>query len=226
MSTLFIVATPIGNLKDITLRALEILKQVDFIACEDTRVTKKLLDYYQISKPLISFHHHSPEKRFGEIAQMLDQGKNIALVSDAGTPGISDPGGLLVKYLTEKSGNKVNTIPIPGPSAFASALSVCGFPAEEFAFFGFPPHKKGRQTFFKQIAQTKNAAVFYESPHRIMKALESLKNECPERPLVICRELTKMFEETVRGAAEDLLLYFKSCPEKIKGEFTVVLGKY
>src|SRR3989338_1201371 len=200
VNALYVVATPIGNLTDITLRALEILRSVDYVACEDTRVTKKLLNHHKISKPLLSFHHHSPEKKFSEIADLLKQGKSIALASDAGTPGISDP------------------------AAFVAALSVSGFPAEEFAFFGFPPHKKGRQTFFKRVAQIKNTVVFYESPHRILKALELLKSECPQRPIVICRELTKIYEETVRGAAEEILQYYQAYPEKVRGEFVVVLG--
>ncbi|TAN58349.1 16S rRNA (cytidine(1402)-2'-O)-methyltransferase [Patescibacteria group bacterium] len=224
VNTLYVVATPIGNLSDITLRAIEILRSADYIACEDTRVTKKLLDHYKISKPLVSFHHHSPEKKFSEIAALLKQGKNIALVSDAGTPGISDPGGRLIEYLTNELGDKVKIIPIPGPAAFAAALSVSGFPAEEFTFLGFPPHKKGRQTFFKRIALIKNTAVFYESPHRILKALELLKNECPDRPMVVCRELTKIYEEIIRGTADEILNYYQARPEKVRGEFAVVLG--
>ena len=224
VNTLYMVATPIGNLSDITLRAIEILRSADYIACEDTRVAKKLLDRYEISKPLVSFHHHSPEKKFAEISTLLKQGKNIALVSDAGTPGISDPGGRLIEYLAKELGDKVKIIPIPGPAAFAAALSVSGFPAEEFTFLGFPPHKKGRQTFFKRIAQIKNTAVFYESPHRILKALELLKNECPDRPMVVCRELTKIYEEIIRGTADEILKYYQAHPEKVRGEFVVVLG--
>ena len=224
VNTLYVVATPIGNLSDITLRALEILRSVDYVACEDTRVAKKLLNHHKISKPLLSFHHHSPEKKFSEIADLLKQGKSIALASDAGTPGISDPGGRLIEYLIKEPGNSVKICPIPGPAAFVAALSVSGFPAEEFAFFGFPPHKKGRQTFFKRVAQIKNTVVFYESPHRILKALELLKSECPQRPIVICRELTKIYEETVRGAAEEILQYYQAHPEKVRGEFVVVLG--
>lgn len=224
VNTLYVVATPIGNLSDITLRALEILRSVDFIACEDTRVTKKLLGRHDIDKPLLSFHHHSPEKKFSEIADMLKKGKSIALVSDAGTPGISDPGGRLIEYLAKELGNNVKISPIPGPAAFAAALSVSGFPAEEFTFLGFPPHKKGRLSFFKKATQIKNTAVFYESPHRILKALESLKNECPLRSLAVCRELTKIYEEIIRGAPEEILSYYQAHPEKVKGEFVVVLG--
>ena len=224
VNTLYVVATPIGNLTDITLRAIEILRSADYIACEDTRVTKKLLDHYKISKPLLSFHHHSPEKKFSEIAALLKQGKNIALASDAGTPGISDPGGRLIEYLAKELGDSIKISPIPGPAAFTAALSVSGFPAEEFTFLGFPPHKKGRQTFFKRIAQIKNTAVFYESPHRILKALELLKNECPHRPMAVCRELTKIYEEIIRGTAEEMLQHYQAHPEKVRGEFVVVLG--
>lgn len=224
VNTLYVVATPIGNLSDISMRALEVLRQADYIACEDTRVAKKLLDRYEITKPLLSFHHHSPEKKFYEIAVLLKQGKNIALVSDAGTPGISDPGGRLIEYLSKEAGESVKISPIPGPAAFATALSVSGFPAEEFTFLGFPPHKKGRQTFFKRIAQIKNTAVFYESPHRILKALELLKNECPQRPIAVCRELTKIFEEIIRGTAEEILQYYQAHPDKVRGEFVIVLG--
>ena len=145
---LYILATPIGNLADITLRALEILRSVDFILCEDTRVTKKLLEHYKTDKPLISYHQHSKLQKMEEIKKMLEQGKNLALVSDAGTPGISDPGGLLIEYIHEKL-PETKIVPIPGASAVAAALSICGFPADKFIFLGFPPNKKGRQNFFK-----------------------------------------------------------------------------
>jgi len=222
--TLNIVATPIGNLSDITFRALETLKNIDIIACEDTRVTRKLLNHYQISKPMLSLHQHSAEKRFEEIALLLKEGKNIAVVTDAGTPGISDPGGRLVEYIVQDLGDQVAIIPIPGATAFVAALSVSGFPTDEFVFLGFPPHKKGRQTFFKKIGETETVVVFYESTHRILKALASLKEVCPERHLVICRELTKIYEETVRGTPEDTLKYYESHPDKVRGEFVVVVG--
>lgn len=222
--TLNIVATPIGNLSDITLRALETLKNVDIIACEDTRVTRKLLNHYQISKPMLSLHQHSAEKRFKEIALLLKEGKSIAVVTDAGTPGISDPGGRLVEYVIQKLGDQVQIIPMPGPTAFVAALSVCGFPTDEFVFSGFPPHKKGRQTFFKKISETETVVAFYESPHRILKALASLNEVCPERKLVICRELTKIYEETIRGTPVEVLIYYESHSDKVRGEFVVVVG--
>lgn len=221
MSTLFVIATPIGNLSDITLRALQILKFVDRICCEDTRVVKKLLDRYEIQKPLLSFHHHSPEKRFLEIVGLLKDGKNMALVTDAGTPGISDPGGRLIECLVKELGDKVNIIPIPGPAAFVAALSVSGFPTDEFLFLGFPPHKKGRQTFFKRIGQTQCTAVFYESKHRIVKTLNELASSVGDRSVVVCRELTKQFETIYRGTAKECLEKLEK--DKILGEFVIVV---
>lgn len=221
---LYIVTTPIGNLSDLTIRAIETLKNADVIVCEDTRVTKKLLDHYQISKPTLSLHQHSAQKRFEQITLLLKGGKNIAVVTDAGTPGISDPGSRLVEYVIQELGNRVAIVPIPGPTAFVTALSVSGFPTDEFVFLGFPPHKKGRQTLFKKIGETESVVVFYESPHRILKALTSLKEVCPERQLVICRELTKIYEETVRGTPAEVLQYYESHPDKVKGEFVVVVG--
>lgn len=184
---LYIVATPIGNLEDITLRALRILKEVDFILCEDTRVTKKLLAHYNIQKPLISYHQHSRLQKINYIIDLLKQGKNLALVSDSGTPGISDPGNKLISYLVnwlikEKDihtprhpSTQVTIIPIPGSSAITTALSISGFPTDKFIFLGFPPHKKGRQKFFQEIINSKYPVVFYESPHRIIKSLCDLR---------------------------------------------------
>ncbi|MDO8564391.1 MAG: 16S rRNA (cytidine(1402)-2'-O)-methyltransferase, partial [bacterium] len=173
MSTLYIVGTPIGNLEDITLRALRVLKEVDVILCEDTRMTARLLARYEISKPLKSYHEHSKVSRIDEIVALLEQGKDLALVTDAGTPGISDPGSLLVSKIREALPEvKIETI--PGPSALTAALSVAGVPASDFLFLGFLPHKKGRETLFKEIAASERAVVFYESPHRILKTLESL----------------------------------------------------
>lgn len=187
MGTLYIIATSIGNLKDITLRALETLKEVDFILCEDTRQTAKLLNHYNISKPLISYFQHSKLSKIEYIIDLLSQGKNLALVTDAGTPGISDPGGKLVdKLISLKGDNKNNLqayklknfktkiIPIPGACAATAALSISGFPTDKFIFMGFPPHKKGREKFFKEISEAKYTVVFYESVHRILKTLEQL----------------------------------------------------
>jgi len=160
MASLYIVATPIGNLKDITLRAVEVLNQVDFILAEDTRQTSKLLAHFNIKKPVISYHQHSSLKKVDKIINELKDNKKIALVSDAGTPGISDPGNLLVKEIFEQIGESVKIIPIPGPNAAIAALSISGFPTDNFVFLGFPPHKKGRQTFFKNIAKEKKNNCF------------------------------------------------------------------
>ncbi len=188
MSTLYIVATPIGNLEDISMRALRILGEVDFILCEDTRITKKLLDHYSIKTPTISYHQHSGEQKVEYILRLLDENKNLALVSDAGTPGISDPGGKLVQAVIDKfnigglqatSIKREHTTPvqievIPGPSAVTAALSISGIPTDKFVFMGFPPHKKGRQKFIKKIITSEFPVVIYESKHRILKLLDEL----------------------------------------------------
>lgn len=218
----YVVATPIGNLKDISQRALDVLKEVDLILCEDTRVTKKLLSFYDIQKPLESYHKFSKPEKIEKILNLLEGGKNLALVSDAGTPGISDPGGFLVKKVFEKFGNEVKTVPIPGANAVITALSVSGFFSDQFKFLGFPPHKKGRKTFFENIAKEECAQVFYESKHRIQKALLELKKVMPERELVLCRELTKQFESIYRGNAESCLKQLEA--DKILGEFVVVVA--
>ncbi len=216
---LYIVATPIGNLSDITLRALETLKSVDFILCEDTRVTKNLLDHYKISKPLISYHQHSDEKKIKEIKELMEQGKNLALVTDAGTPGISDPGNQLIYDLGFRISD-LEITPIPGASALTTALSISGFPTDKFVFMGFPPHKNKRQKFFKEVADNKYTTVFYESNHRIKKCLENLKEVlASDRQVMICRELTKKFETIYRGTIEEIL----QMGIKEKGEFVVVV---
>ncbi len=227
MGTLYIVATPIGNLKDMTLRALEVLKAVDLVVCEDTRQTIKLLNHYNISKPLVSYFQHSKLSKIEYIGEQLAQGKNIALVTDAGTPGISDPGGILVNKLTSEYVNKdIRIVPVPGPNAAITALSIAGFPADKFIFMGFPPHKKGRNKFFEEVSQAKYTVVFYESTHRILKALEQLKNVLsPERQIVVCRELTKQFESIYRGEPEEILKILESDKNNQKGEFVVVVGK-
>ena len=174
MGTLFVVATPIGNLKDITLRALKTLKEVDFILAEDTRVTKKLLSHYDIQTPLISYHQHSKESVMEKALQLLLKGKNLALVSDAGTPGICDPGNELIAFLL-KSNQEIQIISIPGVSAVTTLLSVAGIPTDKFLFLGYPPHKKGRQKFFDAVAASKHPVLFYESPNRIMTSLNELE---------------------------------------------------
>lgn len=220
MSTLYIIATPIGNLKDITLRAVEALRSVDLILCEDTRVTSKLLAHFEIKKPLQSYHQHSKLAKVERILEMLAEGKNIALVSDAGTPGISDPGGLLVEEVVKRFGSDVKIIPISGANAALAALSVSGFPTDRFVFLGFPPHKKGRKTFFDEIAAREETQVFYESKHRIEKALVELIARFGDRPIMVARELTKQFETIYRGTASECLTKLQC--DKILGEFVVV----
>ncbi len=243
MGFLYIVATPIGNLDDMTLRALATLKSVDLILCEDTRVTKKLLDHYQIQKPVLSYHHHSDARKIKEIKELLASGKNLALVTDAGTPGISDPGNELIAAITSpapfllKEGTNVSSpyesevsrrrdggvqvVPIPGPSALTAALSISGFPTDKFLFLGFPPHKNKRQKFFKEVAVAEHTVVFYESGHRITKCLGELQSVLdPKREVVVCRELTKMFETIYRGTIEEI------AKQKMdeRGEFVIVIN--
>lgn len=217
--TLYIVATPIGHLGDITLRALETLRSVDAVLSEDTRVTAKLLNHYEIKKSLISFHEHTDQKKAAALIAELQAGKNMALVTDAGTPGLSDPGNVLVAMAAEAG---IKTVPVPGASALAAIVSVAGIDMREFLFKGFPPHKKGRQTFFKEVSTSQVPVVYYESPHRVMKNLELLAELAPEIKVVIGRELTKMFEEIVRGAVRDAIEHFAENPGKIKGEFVVI----
>ncbi len=223
MSNLYIVATPIGNLEDITFRAIRVLKEVDLVLCEDTRQTKKLLDRYKIKVPIISYHEHSKLQRVKEIINLLRQGKNLALVSDAGTPAISDPGGKLVEEVLRALGDDVKIIPIPGPSAVTAAASVSGFPTDKFLFLGFPPHKHGRAAFFKKISESDITVIFYESTHRILKSLEELRVAVGERRITVCRELTKMFETVYRGAVSEVIEKLKT--DTTRGEFVVVVGK-
>ncbi|MCH7552203.1 16S rRNA (cytidine(1402)-2'-O)-methyltransferase [Patescibacteria group bacterium] len=220
MGTLFVVATPIGNLKDITLRALKTLKEVDFILAEDTRVTKKLLSHYDIQTPLISYHQHSKESVMEKALQLLLKGKNLALVSDAGTPGICDPGNELIAFLL-KSNQEIQIISIPGVSAVTTLLSVAGIPTDKFLFLGYPPHKKGRKKFFEEVVASKYPVLFYESPHRIMKSLKELEVLDSNFALVVGRELTKKFETIYRGSSKDIQ---KKLEENlVKGEFVVLV---
>ena len=216
--TLYIVATPIGNLEDITLRALAVLKRVDLIACEDTRRTKILLNHYQIKNSLVSFHQHSKIQKIDRIIAELRSGADVALVTDAGTPGISDPGGVLVARCVSE---QVTVRPIPGPSALTALVSVAGIPMDQFLFLGFLPHKKGRRKVIDQIVKSEVPVVFYESPYRILKTLAALSEY--EGRLIIGRELTKQFEEVVRGTAKEVYQEFES--RKIQGEFTVIYYK-
>jgi len=227
MSKFYVVATPIGNMGDITFRAIETLKSVDLILCEDTRQTKKLLDKYDIKKPTMSYHAQSKIAKTDKIFELLEEGKNLALVSDAGTPGISDPGALLVSQIKERFGDEVRVIPIPGATALITALSASGLPIHEFTFLGFLPHKKGRETLFKEISQAKRTFVFYESPHRILKTLESLVKFCPkenQKKVCVARELTKIYEEFKTGTPVEVLEFFQKNKEKQRGEFVVIVS--
>ena len=226
MGVLYIIATPIGNLEDISKRALRILSEVDLILCEDTRVTQKLLNFYRIKTPTLSYHQHSKLKKVEHIIQLLRQGKNLALVSDAGTPGISDPGNKLVS-MVYSLGFKV--IPVPGSSALIAAASISGFPMDKFVFMGFPPQKKKRKKFFEKILQSEYPVIFYESPYRILKSLRDLRetdakpNAKQTRNIVVCRELTKKFETIYRGTIGEVIAELEK--EKIRGEFVVIIDK-
>ncbi len=224
MSKFYVVATPIGNMGDITLRAIETLKEVDLILCEDTRETKKILQKYNINTPTMSYHTQSKLAKVDKIFELLEEGKNLALVSDAGTPTISDPGAMLISQIKTHLSHGVDVIPIPGASAVISALSASGLPTHEFTFLGFLPHKKGRETLFKEIAGSKRTMVFYESPHRILKTLESLIKFCPNKKVCIAREITKIYEEFKTGSPTELLDYLLKNPIKQKGEFTVLVA--
>lgn len=217
--TLYIVATPIGNLDDITKRALSTLKKADLILAEDTRVTKKLLSHYDIEKPILSYHHHSDENTKLKILGYLIKGKDLALVTDAGTPGISDPGNELIDYLLDKE-PKINTVPIPGPSAVTTALSVSGFNVNKFVFIGFMPKKK-KNKLFDWIKKGKLSFAFYESPHRVIKTLEWLKEDFSKRRVFVARELTKMHETLYRGAFDEVIEKLKE--DLLKGEIVVVV---
>jgi 16S rRNA (cytidine1402-2'-O)-methyltransferase len=249
MSTLYVIGTPIGNLEDISFRAIAVLQSVDLILCEDTRMTARLLERYGINTPTMSYHEHSTISKIDKIGDLLEEGKNMALVSDAGTPGISDPGTFLVAKIRERFGDcnsepiqdvsghthehervlpaettGVKIVAVPGASALTSALSIAGVATDQFIFLGFLPHKKGRETLFKEIASSERTCIFYESPHRIIKTLESLDKFAPEKKVTIARELTKMFEQLISGTPKELLTYFASHSDKIRGEFVVIVS--
>jgi len=220
INMIFIVATPIGNLRDITLRALDVLKDVDFIISEDTRETIKLLNNFQICKPLLSYYKGCEKRKSEEIISLLKTGKNAALVCDRGTPGISDPAHYLVRRCFEEG---VDVVPVPGPSSLTAAISVSGFPVDCFSFYGFlPKNKKKKLEFFKMIENRKEILIFFESVHRFDETLEIMNQIFPERRLVVCRELTKKFEEIVAGSVSQL--YNKFIKTEVKGEFVIVLG--
>ncbi len=219
MADLNIIATPIGNLKDVTLRTLEVLKEVDLILCEDTRVTKKLLSHYNIRTPVLSYHQYSKLKKINYILDLLKQEKNLALVSDSGTPGISDPGNKLISWIVaDPRLNNVKIIPIPGPAALIAAVSVSGIPMDKFLFLGFLPTKRKRKKFFTKIINSDYPVIFYESPHRILKTLQELNGFSQNLEVVVCRELTKKFETIYRGRIEKVIKEINP-----KGEFVVIV---
>lgn len=220
MSILYLVATPIGNLEDITLRALRVLKECDVVAAEDTRRTGQLLKHFEISKPLLSYFQFNEAKRSEDILQRLGRGEKVALVTDAGTPGISDPGERVVKAAVA-AGFKVE--PIPGPCALVAALTASGLPCDEFHFVGFLPHKSGqRRNLLEKLKPIPGTLIFYESPYRVIKMLEELVDIYPDRQVVLAREITKKFEEFLRGTPRDLLTQMQQ--RSIKGEFVVLVS--
>lgn len=223
MSEFFIIATPIGNLQDISFRALESLKRADFILCEDTRVSQKLLNHFGINKPTMSYHQHSKITKIESIIELLKKGKNIALISDAGTPGISDPGNKLIQEIILSLGEDVSIIPIPGPSALATIASVAGISMDRFLFLGFPPQKKGRNKFFKEIIDSKYPVIFYESPYRIIKTLKQIQELDDHVEAIVGRELTKKFETIYRGRIDKIIEKIEK--DKIRGEFVVIIEK-
>jgi len=216
---LYIVSTPIGNLKDITLRALETLEEIDFILCEDTRISSRLLKHYNISKKLISFNAVSEKKKIPNVIARINSGDNCALVSDAGTPAISDPG---VRLISEAIKKQIDVVPVPGTSAAIAALTISGLPTNSFIYEGFLPQKKGRHKKLKELSEEKRTIIIYESTYRIKKLVDELDEYMPKRYIVVCRELTKKFEETWRGYPNEIK---KVIEEKIsKGEFVVVIS--
>ncbi len=219
---LYLVPTPIGNLEDITLRAIRVLGEVDGILAEDTRNSGQLLKHLNISKPLYSHHAHNEHTGVPGVIKMLKEGKSLALISDAGTPGISDPGYLLVKACVD-NGIKVESL--PGATAFVPALVNSGFPTDRFVYEGFLPHKKGRQTRWKALAEEERTIVLYESPHRLVKALEQIiEFISADRLVMVGRELSKMHEQMVRGTATEVLAYFTTHPDKVRGEIVIVIA--
>ena len=229
MSILYTIATPIGNLADVTFRAIETFKKVDKIVCEDTRTTKKLLAHYKISTPTLSFYKKiksgksiKPIPKLEEIITLLKKGENLAFVTDAGTPGISDPGNQLVEKAVA---NKISVVPIPGVSALTTLVSIAGIDLTRFVFLGFPPHKKGRETFFRKVSAQEYPVIYYDSVYRLIKNLKLLNEVSKENRLqiIIGKELTKIYEEVIRGEIKEVLKYLDENENKIKGEFVVIV---
>jgi 16S rRNA (cytidine1402-2'-O)-methyltransferase len=220
IGTLYLCGTPIGNIEDITLRALRILKEVDLIAAEDTRVTRKILYHYQIKTKITSYHQHNKVKKGKYLIDLLQKGKNIALVSDAGMPGISDPGHDLISLAIE---NKIPIVPIPGPTAILTALVISGLPTRHFTFEGFlPSTRKKRVNLLKKLKEEDRVMIFFESPHRILKTLNDILEILGDRQIAVMRELTKKFEEVIRGKVSEVIDRFNLVPPK--GELTIVLS--
>jgi len=226
MSNLYIVGTPIGNLKDISIRSLEVLKGVDLILCEDTRVTQKLLNHFEIKTKTLSYHQHSKIKKTEYILNLLEQDKNLALVSDAGTPGISDPGNELIEEVVKLLGDQVKIIPIPGPSALITSASISGFQMNKFSFLGFPPQKRKRKKFFQEVLNSKYPVILYESPYRILKTLDEISAIKNKLSIVVCRELTKKFETIYRGTIEQVIKEIEKdkVGDRVKGEFVIIIN--
>ncbi|KAA3620247.1 MAG: 16S rRNA (cytidine(1402)-2'-O)-methyltransferase [Calditrichaeota bacterium] len=218
MGTLFVISTPIGNLKDITYRAVETLQLVDTLAAEDTRHSGRLLKHYNIKTNLRSFHEFNKEKQLPFLLHELKSGKNVGIITDAGTPGISDPGFSLIRAAIE---SEISIVPIPGLTAFVPALVVSGLPVHRFVFEGFPPVKKGRKAFFEKLAQEERTIILYESPHRLNKTVKEIGEYWGKRQLVIARELTKIFEEFLRGSVDEVLSEITEKPRK--GEIVIVI---
>ncbi len=218
---LYLVATPIGNLEDITLRALRILGEADLILAEDTRISRRLLDHYEINTPLRAYHAHNEHGIVASLVEQLAAGTTMALVTDAGTPGISDPGFLLVRACVHA---RIEIVALPGPTALIAALTTSGIPCDQFYFEGFLPHKKGRQTRLKYLATLPHTFAIFESPYRLVKCLEQLAEHCgPDRPACVCRELTKVHEEKQRGTLAELTRFYQN-EGKAKGEIVVIVA--
>ncbi len=220
MGTLYVVPTPVGNLEDITMRALRVLREADLVLAEDTRTSGNLLRHYDIHRPMLSFHKFNEHLVVSSIVSRLQGGESMALVSDAGTPGISDPGYLLVREAIQAG---VEVITLPGATAFVPALVSSGLPCDKFCFEGFLPQKKGRMTRLQELADEPRTMIFYESPHRVVKALEQfIETFSASRPVSVCREISKMHEESVRGTLEDVLAHFQE--NEPRGEFVIIIG--
>lgn len=221
LGTLSVVATPIGNLEDITLRALRTLRECDYVLCEDTRVTGKLLKYHDVQSVLRRYDAHTKDGTHEDILNDLESGKHIALVSDAGTPGISDPGVRLIERVYSRDAS-IKTEVIPGASAVTAAVSIAGLAGNTFTFLGYAPHKKGRQTFFQALTEYTHPVVFFESTHRIKKTVESLADIAADRKVILARELTKIYEEVLQGTPAEISNILENDPVKQKGEFVVI----